>query len=39
MTNFLTIAGIIVFVIGGLYKNKVAISIGVALIIIGSFTK
>jgi hypothetical protein len=37
MNNALTIIGSIVFVIGGLWKNKIAISIGVGLIMLGAF--
>ena len=37
MTNILTILGILVFVGGGIWKNKPAITVGVLLIILGAF--
>ncbi len=37
MTNPLTIIGIIIFVVGGIMKIKVALALGVALIILGTF--
>ena len=37
MNNWLMVPGVICFIIGGLWKNKIAISIGVGLIILGAF--
>ncbi len=37
MNIFLTIAGIIVFIGGGIFKNKWAITGGIALIVLGAF--
>jgi len=37
MTNFLTIIGIITFVLGGMFRNKIALAIGVGLILFGAF--
>jgi len=38
MPNFLTVIGIVVFVVSGIMKNKLGMAVGVGLIIIGAFT-
>ncbi len=37
MTNPLTIIGVITFIIGGIWGNRIAMSVGVGLIILGAY--
>ncbi len=38
MTNLFTILGIIIFVFGGIIRNRIILGVGVALILLGAFT-
>jgi len=37
MTGLITIVGVIAFVVGGIWGNRIAMSVGVGLIILGAF--
>lgn len=37
MTNLITVIGIIAFLGGGMFKNKLALFVGLALIVFGTF--